>query len=165
MKKAWIILVCAVILSGCSAKETWETVLDDGAVPVSAEARQVQLSIPQEAAVPTMESADGSKLFLCDGYTVMVQTLQGGDLNRTFREISGYNKDDLTVMHTVQNGKDRYEAVWCAAGEGEDQTCRAVILDDGVYHYAVTVMANYSQAGELSNIWQEILSSVTISTG
>lgn len=163
MKTILIMILCVLLLAGCSAQETFETILDDPAVSASATAARITLSLPEEAATPSAENADGSRLYLCDGYTVTVQTLAGGDVDRTLREISGFSKDALTVMQTVQNQTVRYETVWSAAGEGGDQTCRAVILDDGKYHYAVTVMAPYTSAGELRETWQNILSSVTLS--
>ena len=67
-------------------------------------------------------------------------------------------------MKTERNGLSAYEYVWSAAGECEEQMCRGIILDDGAFHYAVTVMADYSQAGEQQQTWQELLNSVTINT-
>lgn len=163
MKKGLLLLLCALLLTGCGAQETFETISDELGVSMPAVC-DVQLLLPEEAAVPSMESEDGSKLYLCDGYTVTVQTLDGGDLNRTFRELSGHSKDELTVIQTARDGIDRYECVWSAAGEGEDQICRALILDDGVYHYAVTVMANATQSGQLRQAWQEIMDSVSLGT-
>ena len=58
----------------------------------------------------------------------------------------------------------QYEYVWSTPGEAEDQICRGIILDDGFYHYAVTVMADYSQAGELQETWQSVFESVVLST-
>lgn len=166
MKKCWLILIFALLLTGCSAQETFETISDIYAVPASVTMYEVQLSLPDEAASPSMEADDGSKIYLCDGYTVTVQTMQAGDLDRTLREVSGFSKEELTIMKTRKDDVTCYESAWCAAGEGEDQICRSVILDDGNYHYAVTVMANYSLAGELSAVWQHILDSVSlVSTG
>lgn len=166
MKKCWIILALFLLLTGCGAQETFETISDNYAAPVSAALYEVQVALPEEAAAPAMEAEDGSKLYLCDGYTVTVQTMESGDLDRTLRETTGFNKDSLTVMETQKDGFKRYECVWSAAGEGEDAVGRAVILDDGSCHYVVTVMANYTQAGALSAAWQHILDSVTlVSTG
>lgn len=165
MKKGLAILVCVLLLTGCGVQDTFETLSDDDAVSAMATAAKVELLLPEEAASPSMESEDGGKLYLCDGYTVTVQTLSGGDVGRTVQEVSGYAKEELTVMQTKKNDLTCYEMAWCAAGEGEDQVCRCVILDDGAYHYAVTVMANYSRAGALQETWQSILDSVTLSIG
>lgn len=162
MKKCWIILLVALLLSGCGAQETFETVSDDYPVAAATELKEVQLSLPDDAAAPLDQAEDGSKIYMCDGYTITVQTMESGDLDRTFREISGYPKEELTVMKTMRNGIDCYESVWCTAGEEEEQICRSVIFDDGNYHYGITVMANYSMAGQLSDTWQDILGMATL---
>lgn len=164
MKKCWLILVLAVFLTGCGAQETFETVSDIYDAPAMAQMRQLEIALPKEAAVPSMENEDAGKIYLCNGYTLTVQTLAGGDLDRTMRQLTGFGREQLTVMETQVEGIDRYACVWSAAGEGGDQIGRAVILDDGSYHYAVTVMADSASAGELAEIWQEILKSAKLSS-
>ena len=163
MKRVWVILLCGLCLTGCGAAQTMETISDDLAVSADAVAAQVELSLfTEEASV--LEGEDGDKLYMYDGFAVSVQTLAGGDLDRSVQTVTGFSKEALTVMQTDRNGIPAYECAWSAVGEGEDQVCRAVILDDGTYHYAVTVMADYTRAGELSDTWQDILESVQIST-
>ncbi len=161
MKKCMFLLMIVCLLTGCSFQETLETVLDDNAVPVMATTKQLVFSLPEDAAVPSMES-DGGMIYLCDDYTLTVQTLDSGDLDRTLRQITGFGKDALLVMETNQNGIKRYECAWTAAGEGEDQVGRAVVLDDGVYHHVVTVMSGYSNIVDLTSEWTHILSSATL---
>lgn len=165
MKKLWWILILAFLLTGCGSNAVWETVGDVDNTPVMAQMQQVQLSLPKDAASETMENTQTGKIYLCNGYTVAVQTLPGGDMDKTLREISGFSKEQLTVMETETQNIKRYECVWAAAGEAEDQVARAVVLDDGSYHYAVTVMAPFSTAGDLADVWQSILTSVQLSTG
>lgn len=166
MKKCWLLLVLVLGLTGCGAQQTFETVSDVLDMPAMAQMQQVELSLPKDAAAASMESPDAGKIYLCDGYTLTVQTMEAGDLNRTLRQLTGYNKEQLTVMETRYNGIARYESVWTAAGEGGDHVGRAVILDDGSYHYAVSVMADFTAAGDLTPVWQEILGSVKlVSTG
>ena len=160
MKNGWIVLpLAALLLSGCGAQETFETVSDVQVQSVSATARQVLLTLPEEAAVCVFEDAKAGSLYLCDGYSISLQTLQGGDLDRTLRHVTGYGREQLTLMQTRQGETKRYECVWSAAGEGEDQVGRAVILDDGSYHYVLTAMTGESHAGELAETWQEIFGS------
>lgn len=160
MKKGWIgLALAALLLTACGAQETFETVSDVAAQSVSAAARQVLLTLPEEAAVCVFEDAQTGSLYLCDGYNISLQTLQGGDLDRTLRTVTGYGREQLTLMQTKQENAKRYECVWSAAGEGEDQVGRAVILDDGSYHYVLTAMAGETHAGDLTETWQEIFSS------
>lgn len=165
MKKLCIVIICALCMTGCSATETVETVADDLVVSADAVASQVALSFPEDHVASVFEGEDGSALYLCENFAVSVQILEGGDLGETVHAVTGFSKDSLTVMHTERNGVASYECAWSTAGETEDQVCRAVILDDGTYHYAVTVMAGYTQAGELNETWQEVLNSVALSTG
>ena len=67
-------------------------------------------------------------------------------------------------MQTRRGSADCYECVWTGAGEGGDQMCRAMVLDDGRFHYAVTVMAAADDAGDLAKTWQTIFDSVKLST-
>lgn len=132
--------------------------------PAMVQTHQLEITLPKEAAVPSMENEDAGRIYLCDGYTLTVQTLAGGDLDRTLRQITGFGRAQLTVMETRSEDITRYACVWSAAGEGGDQVGRAVILDDGSCHYAVTVMAEASIAGDLAENWQEILESVKLSS-
>lgn len=163
MKKACIILGLVAMLCGCAAQPVFETVSDQADMPVMAEVRQLQIALPKEATAPTLQSEESGKLYLCDGYTLSVQTMEAGDLDATLRSVSGFSREQLTVMETLKHGIKRYDCVWSAAGEGGDQVARAVILDDGSYHYAVTVMADFASAGNLSATWKQILDSVTFS--
>ena len=162
MKKLWAVLILGALLTGCSAKETFETVSDLLDVPVMAQMQQLELSIPDEAAVPSMEDTEAGRLYLCDGYTLTVQTMDAGDLDRTLRQLTGYEKSQLTLMQTKRDGVDRYECVWSAAGENGDQIGRVIILDDGGYHYSVTAMAPADDAGQLTATWQKIFDSAKL---
>ena len=163
MKKVCVLLVLVALLSGCADQPALETVFDQLETPVMAQMRQLSVALPKEATAPTLQSEDAGALYLCDGYTLTIQTMSAGDLDATLRSLSGFSKDQLTVMTTEKHGIRRYECVWSAAGEGGDQVARAVILDDGNYHYAVTVMADFSSAGDLADTWKEILDSIKFS--
>ena len=164
MKKIWIVLMCTLCLTGCSVVQTMETIADDLAF-AEAEAAQVELAVPENSELQLLSENGDDKLYLCGDYTIAVQTFCGGDLNRTVQTVTGFEKNSLMLMQTQRNGITTYSCAWSAAGEGVDQVCRAIILDDGEYHYAVTVMADYTQAAELRETWQQMLDSVTLSIG
>ena len=158
MKKACFLLVFVLFLTGCQASPTFETVQDVYG-PSQSAPRQIALDLPED--VQTV-AGDSGKLYLCEGYDITVQTLSSGDLDRTVQQLTGYATDALTVMQTAVSGVDRYECVWTAAGENGDAVGRAVVLDDGQYHYCVTVMTQADGTGELSGAWQELLGSVRL---
>lgn len=165
MKKLWILALVAFALSGCGSQPTFETVADIHAVQVAAPARQLQITLPEEAAQTVMESG-GNSLYFCNGYTVCLQTLEAGDLNRSLTQLTGFSRDALTVLQTETEGIRRYDTAWTAVGEGGTQTGRLALLDDGNYHYAVTVMSDSTDAGDLTEKWNEVLSTLElVSTG
>ena len=162
MKKLWILLPMLLLMTGCAARETFETLADQYAAEAVSTFYTLQLQLPEEASQAVMEASDGGRLYQCDGYTVCVQELDGCDLDKTFRQVTGYGKDALTVIQTRQGDFKRYSCAWTAAGEGVQQICRTVILDDGHAHHAVTVMADYTLAGQLDAQWQHILNTATL---
>lgn len=157
--KMMAIVLCVLLLSGCAAVETFETVSDELVQPVMAQERKITVSLPEEAVAAVVEAGDGSKLYLCDGYTVCLQTMEAGDLQRTIRSLSGFDRDQLTVLERKCDGGQRYEWVWSAAGEGGDQLCRATVLDDGAYHYCLTAMADAEAGATVQGTWDTVFSS------
>ena len=159
MKKCFVWLLLTLLLVGCTQPEDFETMSDVYEQPEFPPPSQVSVFLPGDAAMVTMESQDGAKLYLCDGYSVAVQTFQSGDLKSTLRAVTGYDSEDLLVMERSQGDVLRYECVWTAAGEGGDQVGRTAVLDDGTYHYALTLMTDADSARELADTWQGILDS------
>ena len=121
--------------------------------------------------MPVMEQGS-SQLYMGDGYELMLDVLDAGDLSETVLSMCGYEKDNMTMVQTRQNGMVRYDFVWTAAGEEGLQVGRASIYDDGNYHYVLTALAAEEAAGELRQEFQEIFAScklldpdVNLSTG
>ena len=160
MKKLCMLLAAMLLLTGCAAEETFETMADVYGQQGLPEPRQVVISIPEDAQAVAGESG---VLYLCDGYEITVETLYAGDINATLRQLTGFESDAMTVMETSQMGLNRYECVWTAAGEGGDMVGRAAVLSDGSYHYCVTVTGAAEEAAELQQTFRELLSS--FSTG
>lgn len=156
MRKLWLILL-PLLLLGCGSKEVFEQV-DDRYEILLPQAQVISLDLPEEAAVAAM-SGGGNTLYFCEGYTLAVQTLPGGDLNRSLQTLTGYSKDRLTVIRTG----DRYTCAFSSMGENGSQVGQVVLVDDGAYHYGVTVMADAEVAGNLTEIWEELLGSVRLS--
>ncbi len=152
----------ASMLSGCGVQETFETVNDTLMQPEQEPAKQVVLELPEDAAVPAMESDAAGSLYLCDGYFMTVQTVKSGDLNSTIKDATGFDRNVLPIIETTQGDVRRYECVWTAAGETGDQVGRLAVLDDGNYHYVVTVMADASKAGQLTGQWNQLFSALAL---
>lgn len=157
MKKLCIVLMAVMVLSGCAASQTFETVADSWEIPVAARPREISLQLPGEAMACAMES-DTGRIYYGDSYEVTVQTLSAGDLNSTLEEITGFAREDLTVMQTQSGDIQRSEFVWASAGEKGDRLGRGMILDDGDYHYCLTVLQD-ADVTDCQIIWSEVFHS------
>lgn len=157
MRWIWI-LAAAVLLSGCAAEETMETMADVWAEPVMVVQKELHLELPEGAASPVADT-EGGQWYDCGSFSVGVVTLDAGDIRETIRELSGFEKDALTVMETEAEGMDRYEFVWVTTGETGEVFHRALVLDDGNFHYCLTVSGDAEAAGETKDVWQMIFDS------
>lgn len=158
MKRLFAILLLGFLLTGCGAKPTVEYVLDTLEEPVSAQAREIAVELPGEAAVPTMEDTN-RRYYLCNDYELTVETMAGGDLSATVEALSGYNPEELTIVKTQESGLDRYEFVWATHADQGEQLGRAVILDDGNYHYTMSVLRDADTTETLQVVWRQVFSS------
>lgn len=155
MRVFLIALAAAVLLCGCASRQTMETVADIWAEPVPPEPREVILHLPGEASVFAMES-DSGRQYLGDGYEISVQTLASGDLNATIKTLTGFTKDELTVMQKQDSDNKRYEFVWASEGENGARLGRGAVLDDGNYHYCLTVLQDVEGMETCQIIWSEV---------
>ena len=126
-----------------------------------APAREIVVTLPEEAAAPASES-DAGVMYQCDGYEIMIQTLEGGDINETIRQISGHERSELTVMYTSLSDTDRYILVWACLGEMGERVGKSVILDDGSYHYTLTVLSDADRCEEYTEVWNRMFDSFTL---
>ena len=161
MKKRMAIALVALLLSGCGGEEVFEVVEDVWVQPVSAEVRQVTVNLPPESASPVLEN-EGGAVYVCDTYEVYQQVLPSGDLSASVRAVSGYAPEELTMVKTNQGDTKRYDFVWVSAADSGDRVGKGCILDDGNYHYVLTVLGNADTAEENRAVWQEILESFAI---
>lgn len=161
MKSVWIWAVLALLLTGCTSVETYETVADEPVQSVMAQPSEIKLELPEEAVLPVMESESGI-LYICRDFDVAVQTLTGGDLKKTIQQVSGYDQEDLTVMQTEAGEWIRYDFVWTSATDGGEQVNRASVLDDGHYHYVVTATADAKLTEEYREIWNGMFESFSL---
>lgn len=164
VKKALLLLILPVFLFGCGAEQTFETVTDEYVQPVAAVMQQAAIQLPDGAAVSVMQNEENGSIYFCDDFTLTLQTLEAGDLNHTLYTATGYEQQQLNIIETASGDAKRYDCVWAAAGEGEDQVGRAAVLDDGNYHYVLTCMTGASNAESLQQQWQAIFTSFCLTT-
>ena len=164
MKKIAMALMLALLLSGCGAEETLETVADDIPLqPVLAEPAEISVRLPDNAVSPVLES-DMEQVYLSEDYEIAIETRSSGDIGGTITDLTGFDPDQLTIMHTKQDDADRYEFVWVSAGEKGDRLGRAVVLDDGSYHYCMTVLRDAENQKKSQVVWSDVFSSFSLSS-
>ena len=161
MKKSVFFLMISLMLTGCGAEETFETIADEFIQSAAAPLRELVLELPEEAVLPASES-DAGTLYLCDGYEISVQTLPAGDLEASVYQITGFSKDRVEVISTHPGTYRRYDLVWSTLGEQGDQVGRAAILDDGSYHYVLSVLAEADRAGEFEQVFRALFESYAL---
>ena len=161
MKKLFVLLLLTSMLVGCGAEETFEVVEDVIPVEPVAVPQQFYVTMPDDVLTPTFQN-DSEELYVCQDYTISKQILPSGDLEKTVNTLTGLSQEDIQMLKTFQENADRYDLVWTAAGEDGLQLGRACILDDGNYHYVLSVMAAAEDAGALADTWQQLMESFSI---
>ena len=96
VKKALCLMFVCLLLGGCGAEETMETVADEWE-EVLAPAREIRVSLPEEVA-PVAEDAAGA-IYIASDYEICIQTMAGGDLDATVRSISGHAREEIGRAH------------------------------------------------------------------
>lgn len=160
MKKCLLWLLPVLLLWGCGQQEVFEQVEDVYAVSAP-QPEKLFVDLPAGAAMTAMGSGEDHAIYFCDGFTLTVQTLAGGDLGRSTVQLTGFLPGQMTLIQTEEGAVKRYVGAWSCAGEEGDQVGRLVLLDDGAYHYAVTVMAPAQDVASLQLAWDTVLGSVS----
>lgn len=162
MKKLCLIVVLAALLAGCG-KKNYETRNTPCNTDATAAPGVISIMLPDQIATPVMSTQNGDRLYIAENYEICLQTISSTDLNTTLKSCTGFERDKLTIMETEQNGMKRYDCAWSAAGEGVQSVGRLMVLDDGNYHYVLTVTAPQEHADEMDAAWKELEESFRVS--
>ena len=162
--KIFVTILACLLLCGCAGEPVLETVADELVQPVMTEAYCPIFTLPKDAAVTTMESDQNGTIYFCDGYTVTLRTLPGGDRNKTILETTGFSSDALTLVETREEDFSKTQCVWSAAAEEGEQVGRLTLLDDGVNHHVLTCMTSAEDASKLSSQVQQLMDSFRLVT-
>jgi len=159
VKKIWFVFAVVMLLTGCAGDNALETVTDVIDAPVISKVQKILMQVPQELSSPVMQSENAGKLYVCDDYTVIVQIVESGDLEKTVRDATGMAKEELQILQTKQGNAKRYQWVWTANAETGIQVGRGCILDDGAYHYVLTALADENLTEKVRASWNEMFAS------
>lgn len=158
MKKLMVLLVLVLAMTGCASVETFEKMEDVYSPQENIAPSKISILLPEEQDITFMDGETG-KIYLCSDFDVTLQTLPAGDIAGTMKELTGYSDAELMVVQTMSGSLKKYESVWSGLGEEGEQVGRLIILDDGNYHYCLTVMADAENAGSLQAQWQAVIDS------
>ena len=161
IRMVMVILAAMLLLSACGGQETFETIADIHVQAAVSEHRAVHVAVPQNASAPAAQGESG-KYYICGDYEMWVQTLPGGDVAKTVKEVSGFDREDLTVLRQETGGIRRYDFVWTSAGENGAKIGRAAVLDDGNYHYVLTAMCDALDAQQVRKDWDTVFHSFSL---
>lgn len=160
MRKLWIVVMLVLILCGCDDSKDFETMSDPSVVPDIRPKMQIMVELPDQAVLEAMGSDQDHSVYICDDYTLAVSTVEGGDLQKTVLEATGFMPEQLDGIMTQEGDFKKYVCVWAAVGESGQQVGRCAIIDDGSYHYVLTALADEEKAGSLArDSWQSVFRS------
>lgn len=162
MKFLCLLLCLAFLSCGCAQKVEYESVQSCGTEFEYVD-DVMQISLPGCAFDMVIET-DNDKIYFCDGYYISTQVFQETDLNETLQSCTGFDKDSLDLIETKSNEMVRYDCVWSSAGEGSDQIGRVAIFEQDSIHYVVSVMCAMEQYKDCAQQWDDLFSSIQIST-
>lgn len=167
--KMWLkigIALLALALSACAPEETpvLETVgegtCQQQEKPVAA---KIEVMIPEEAVSEAMADGSGGELYTWDDHTLQLQTLEGGDIRRTVESVTGFDYDSLTVMASRKGDLTYYQTVWSTAGEEGTMLGRALIADDGYYHYCVSLLS--PEDSDSADVYDRLCATFSVTSG
>lgn len=159
MKKLMCLMCLVLLLVGCSAEKTYDTMGTLSPEPEKTAMMKIKLEVPEDAASHVMGTEQEGRIYFGTDYTLCLQVMDAGDLNHTLQACTGFERENLDLLETKTAQYKRYEAVWTGVGEGGDHLGRIAVLDDGNYHYVLTAMADAQDAGKLSQTWQTVFQS------
>ena len=160
MRKLWVLVILAAMLAGCAAEPTMETVADEQVLSESA-IKEITMELPGEPVLPVMRT-DTGEIYICADFEVSVETLPGGDIQRTVQMLTGFGMEDVTVMETTAGERTRYDLAWSCMGETGPEVGRAAVLCDGQYHYCLSVMTAEENAAGYKEMFNGLFESFTL---
>jgi len=164
MKKLWVIPLIALVLAGCGREKTLETITDTPNIPVVSAVQRIQVYLPAELSTPVLQDETAGTLYLCDDYALTVQTVSGGNLEKTIHNATGKHIADLQILQTQQGNAKCYQWMWTTNGEKGIQVGRGCVLDDGAYHYVLIAQADESSTKKVQPVWKEIFASFSLAS-
>lgn len=162
--KKWISLILTtLLLSGCGAEPVYETIGDVWAndEPVFAPAG-IEFAAPEDAQMEVMEGDSGEKIYRIGDWELWTGTYTAGDLSATLEEVTGLQSGNLTVISRQVGNYACHETAWTTTGEDGTWVAQTAVIEDGGYHYALSMMVPQEDADQLGRFFTQVLGSVNL---
>ena len=161
MKKGIAFVLLLMMLTGCGTEPEFETMGNIQYEPeVIPQAGYISVMIPAAAAEEVMADSTLGKRFTWDQNEIRLETLEAGDLARTLRMITGMDPEKLTVISQKRDGMNTWQTVWSTSGEDGILVGRALIADDGYYHYCMSLLS--PEQTDSAEVYEDLVSTFTI---
>lgn len=156
-----MILLLGVSLCGCSGGESFEVIADSFVDSPKAEPGKMVLDLPDEVTLSVMSGSDW-QCYEGEHYQIILQTYPSGNLDQTLQQVTGYGKEHLSVMEISAMNIDKYFCAWSAVSEEGEVVGRCTVLDDGVYHYCLSILVNAEASGEVRDVVNGVFASYSL---
>lgn len=159
-RRLWIGLLL-MLLMGCGARQpvVYETVSDVFPVCAVEDAPyDIAVELPPDARELT-KSAEGCLAEAADGaYTICTRVLVTDGLDAAVYALSGYSQPQLR-LDSAEAGREACQFAWSCAGEQGQMVCRAKVLREGDYCYALCFSLKEGLGGEYNECINAVFSS------
>lgn len=174
MKKLLIgALAALVLLSGCAGTRAWETVddtlgdvVETVASAVGEEPFDILFAVPADAVLETFSQTDTYTVYAHpDGdYQIESLVLQTPDIDEIVSLLTGFSPDAVEKIKTKRFSMPEYRFVWYALSDEGGYLCRADVLTDTEYSYALVFSTRDDTGTTYSACRDEVLSSFGLYT-
>jgi len=159
--RKWLCFTIFLLFVGCSSpKPTFETVTDEAVLSVTGqEEYEILVYIPQDVVLSSDAVADNGMVYRQEdgSYYYETKILLADTADSAVRQISGRERDEMTVIQTSRFGLPEYRFAWYDNGFNH----RADLVQDGLQFYCVI----FSAAETAGNSCQDVMAQVFASFG
>lgn len=162
-----------LLLSGCAGERVWETVSDTPgdlvetvASAMGEEPYEIIFAVPDDAVLETFSQTETYTAYeAADGaYQIESLVLDTPDIDTVISTLTGLVPETVETIKTKRFSMPEYRFVWYALTEEGGRLCRASVLTDTEYSYALVFSAR-EDAGARSRACRDgVLSSFGLYT-
>ena len=161
-----VLALCCTLLCACSkAEPTWEYVTDMQLTQAPLEEAEycISFDVPSDA-VLDQSMQDGQSVYRQQegNYEIVSRTIASCDLSSVVREISGFEPEQLQILHTTRYGMDECHFVWCSQTEQGTRLSRADAIFAAPYCYALIFSADEEHAARYTATQEQVFSSFSL---